>query len=99
VFAEAWYAFPAQRRFGRDKALAAYRKARKKATADEILAGVMRYAESDEVARGYACNPTKWLNEERWTLEPAPAGQQATNRRRGGSLVEAAFAEVRSYER
>jgi len=95
-----WWAFPSLRRAGRAKCLAMYRKiiVTQAATAEEILAGAQRYAASDEVSRGFACALTRWLNEERWTLSPAPAGQQqqATNRRRG-SLVDAALAEVRSY--
>jgi hypothetical protein len=91
-----WLAFPSTRRIARDKALAAYCKARTKATAEEILEGVRRYAESDEVARGFACNPTKWLTEERWTLHPEPAGQRQISNHRGNkpTALEIALAEV-----
>lgn len=38
-------------------------------TAAEIQTGVMAYAASDEVARGYAKGAQAWLNDDRWTSD------------------------------
>lgn len=56
----------------KDGALTCYRRARKRATAQALLAGIQRYAAS--VAgkdRKYIAHPTTWLNEGRWKDEDA----------------------------
>lgn len=61
---------------GKGQARPAYKKARKKADADTLLAGIRRYAESVKGRdRQYIAHPTTWLNGERWLDEPAPAPQ------------------------
>jgi hypothetical protein len=71
---EWWNQFPKQRRANWTGVLAKYRtliKA-KAVTPDELLAKAMSYSMSDDVARGYACNPLRWLREERWRLDFTP---------------------------
>jgi hypothetical protein len=75
AFREWWNQFPPKHRAARPKVLAKYRAIvkSKAATPDELLAKVMAYGMSDEVARGYECAPFKWLDEGRWQLDFAPA--------------------------
>jgi hypothetical protein len=93
-FTRWWELYPPQRRTNRKQALARYRSIiqSKTATPDELIDAVQRYAASDDVARQYACMPTTWLNQERWTLSSQPA-RRGTGQRRNG-LVEAALREV-----
>lgn len=65
-FSEMWEAFPRQRRGNKSKALAAYNSAVSRANVFEILEGVMKYAASDEVSRGFAKGCAAWLNDDRW---------------------------------
>ena len=68
-FDEFWDIFPKTRRGSKDKALMAYKKAINRTTEDEILKSVRNYADSDEVARGYAKGCAAWLNDDRWTVD------------------------------
>lgn len=72
------------RKVGKGQARKAYATARRKATADELLAGIMRYT-ADQTGQDptYTAHPATWLNGERWKDEPAPA------RSRGNSLSAA----------
>jgi hypothetical protein len=82
-FDEFWRQFPAQRRAAREKCRTKYRAIVKsrRATPEQILGAVLRYSASDDVACGFACAPHRWLNEERWQLEPTPAGGARPNSR------------------
>lgn len=69
-FEEFWRAFP--NRVGKLAAEKAYVKARARASAEELLAGVTRYL---RIKPGYAefCHPATWLNQGRWLDEgPSP---------------------------
>ena len=69
-FNEFWEQYPRQRRGSKQKAEAAYRSALKRgADEKDILSGLLRYACSDEVSRGYAKGAAAWLNDDRWTIE------------------------------
>jgi hypothetical protein len=94
AFEEWWFAFPAQRRVAKDKCANLYAKIVKagKATPAILLTAARDYAASDDVARGFAVNPYRWLSEERWTVLPTQRSQ------RRGSLLEAALAAVRECE-
>lgn len=68
---EGWYLhYP--RKVGKKQAELAYRRARKSATAAELMAGVMRYAaerdqETDPHRRAkFTAHPSSWLNAGRW---------------------------------
>jgi hypothetical protein len=102
-FSEWWDQFPKQRRAGYEKCRSLYRRVvtGRKASAADLLAGVMRYSGSQDVAKGFACNPHRWLSEERWGLEPTPAsaGSPDAGFRRAAkpSAVEAALNMARAF--
>jgi len=67
-----WYIeYP--RKASRGLAEKAYIKARKKATADELLAGVRRYAADPNREQEFTKLPATWLNAGSWDDEPLPA--------------------------
>jgi allantoicase len=65
-FAEFWAKFP--RRVAKVAAMKAYVKARKSATADEIIAGIDRYM-AHKPAYADWCHPTTFLSQGRWLDE------------------------------
>jgi hypothetical protein len=69
LFEKFWTEYPRQRRGSKKKALAAYKRAvsEKRGTEQEIYEGVLNYAQSNEVANGYAKGAEAWLNDDRWT--------------------------------
>lgn len=72
-FAEFWSAYP--RREGRGDALKAFRAARQKASAAEILKGARRYAAARAGEDGqYTKTPGPWLRAEKWLDEPPAPG-------------------------
>lgn len=75
AFTRFWAVYP--RRVGRGAARRAWTGALKKATVDEIMAGVSAYAQRhalDRIETKYTPHPSSWLNGERWADEE----QQAT---------------------
>lgn len=68
---EFWPIYP--HKIGKADALKAFVKARKKASAQEIVEGVKRYVATKPADRPW-CNPATFLNQERWTDEPAEVG-------------------------
>lgn len=66
-FAAFWSSYP--RRTAKIDAMKSYVKARKLASAEDILAGVERYKQHlpDEVR--FICHPATWLNQGRWMDE------------------------------
>nr|BDD45130.1 hypothetical protein 18 [bacterium] len=70
-FEKFWKTFPKDRIGSKQKAMSAYRKARARASPDEIQRGVEAYSQSDEVQRGYAKGAAAWLNDERWRIDYA----------------------------
>ena len=73
-FADWWAAYPRKR--GKGQALRAYRTARKKTTAEELLTAISQQSKS-LTARGaeYCPYPATWLNGERWTDQPDPTSR------------------------
>lgn len=70
-FTEFWEHYP--RKISKQSAIKAYRKARKLASAADILAGVIRYAaEQRGKDATYIKHPDAWLNSRRWEDDPAP---------------------------
>ena len=69
-----WAAYPRKR--GKGQALRAYRTARKKATAEELLTAISQQSKA-LTARGaeYCPYPATWLNGERWTDQPDPTSR------------------------
>lgn len=74
MFDEFWELYPRQRRGNKQKAKVAYEKAIKenRATEEQIIEGVKLYAQSEEVANGYAKGAAAWLNDDRWANEYKP---------------------------
>lgn len=69
-FTEFWQQYP--RKVGKQAAIKAYRKARKLASAADILAGTIRFAAEREGAdEQYTAHPASWLNAGRWEDEPS----------------------------
>jgi len=101
-FGNFWKLYPKQRAGARDKAMAAYAKAIKRASVAEILAATESYALSDAVARGYAKNAAGWLNDDRWTdanVPQAPPAQQQRKRTYSDELQDAANMAISQLER
>lgn len=95
-FAEFWSLFP--NKVGKRDAQKAFGSARKRAPVDAILAGLRRYvAKTDD--RPW-CNPTTFLNQDRWEDQPAPAPQRQATAPPGRRMnaVEA-LASLRARER
>lgn len=70
-FESFWASFP--RRVGKLAAQKAYAKARRSASASDILAGVRRYVAHKPHYADF-CHPTTWLNQGRW-MDEYPAEQ------------------------
>jgi len=68
-FADFWDAYPHRNgaKKNRKGAEAAFSKALKAATAEQIAGGVEAMRNAPDVLRGYACDPTTWLNQQGWT--------------------------------
>lgn len=81
-FEELWRLFP--RKLNRNRASAAYRLARRKATLAVIRGGLERFAAASAgKAAKYVTGPENWLNDERWLDEPddgrIPGAANGTN--------------------
>lgn len=66
-FPEFWKLYP--RKIGKDGALISYRRARKKAKKEDILAGLHLYLLTCPKEKHYIAHPTTWLNQGRWADE------------------------------
>ena len=77
-FAAFWAAYP--RRTGKRNAVAAYVKARTRATPAVIVAGAQRYHDDPNRVDQYTKHPTTWLNGDCWGDAPLP--------RRGGRATQ-----------
>lgn len=73
VFDVFWELFPRQRRVNRKKAMSAYARALTRDLEGNIHAGLIRYCDSDEVARGFAKGAEAWLNDDRWKVQYKPS--------------------------
>ena len=67
-FEEFWNLYPRQRRGNKQKALKAYIRVikEKRSTVEELLISVNKYANSEEVKRGFAKGCEAWLNDDRF---------------------------------
>jgi hypothetical protein len=95
---DAWYAtYPRKR--GKGQAAKAYRAARKKATAETLLAAIEQQAAS-LISRGpdYCPYPATWLNGERWNDQPdAQIPQPRTRVQEHLALVQQLAAEENGH--
>jgi hypothetical protein len=76
-FDEFWNEYP--KKEGKKPAFKAFASALRRATFEDILAGVIRYKNSDRVTRGYVMLASRWLNEDHWEdhLEPSKDSEAA----------------------
>lgn len=102
-FAEFWEAYPQRR--DRRKAVAAFRKALKRADAQTIIDGARRYAADPNRQEQYTKFPEGWLNGDRWSDGPLPvrnpqrpamsrADEKAHNTMAAGARLMAARKEL-----
>lgn len=68
-FEKFWTIYPKQRCGSQGKALSAYKSALTRTTTEKIHEATVRYAASDEVARGFGKGAAAWLNDDRWTCD------------------------------
>lgn len=71
AFEEWWSRYP--RKDAKRKALEAWRRARKRATDDELNSGAERYANDPNRQEQYTKQPATWLNGDCWLSAPLPA--------------------------
>lgn len=81
AFLAFWKLYP--HKVGKAAARAAFDKALKIAPLDEIMAGLQRYANKTDDRQW--CNPTTFLNQQRWADEPAFVPQQQPQRSRSNA--------------
>lgn len=98
MFEQFWAAYPKQRAGSKDKALSAYFAALKRhreLTAMDLVSKAQEYAQSNEVARGYAKGAQAWLNDDRFLQDykPAAAGGNALQdaRKAGQAVIDEMF--------
>ncbi|UCR74445.1 RepA-like replication initiator [Mycobacterium phage Beakin] len=73
---EAWWEhYP--RKVGKAAALKAWRKALKRATKEELIAGAIRYAEDPNRVEQFTKYPEGWLSRDGWLDEPIPGRKAA----------------------
>lgn len=85
-FENFWKEYP--NRVGEPAAKAAFSKAMKRASIDEIMAGVRAYAAKTDDRQW--CNPVKWLSEDRWRDRPAKPPDPGGSKPRGLSHLSKA---------
>jgi hypothetical protein len=101
-FDEFWNEYP--KKEGKKPAFKAFASALRRATFEDILAGVIRYKNSDRVTRGYVMLASRWLNEDHWEdhLEPSKDSEAAErNKQRRERELEASrayLAELKAQE-
>lgn len=73
AFDEFWSTYP--RREAKGAARKAWDKALSRASPTAIIAGAQRYRDQPGRETRYTAHPATWLNADRWTDEPLPAGR------------------------
>jgi hypothetical protein len=102
LFDSFWNEYP--KKEGKKPAFKAFTSALRRASYEDIIAGVIRYRTSDKVQRGYVMLASRWLNEDHWEdyHQPAPdseAAERARLRREREKEASARFlAEQREAE-
>ena len=84
TFAAFYDAYP--RKAARPKAVAAYRAALKRASADQILAGAIAYRNDPNRDDAFTAHPTTWLNRDGWNDDPLPSRNGAPRDRQADLL-------------
>ena len=78
-----WSQYP--KKVGKGAAKTAYSRALKKVSHADIMAGLARYNPDPQ----YTCNPTTWLNQERWSDEHIHTAKQSDDAERIGRTSDA----------
>lgn len=98
VFDLFWTAYPKQRAGAKDKARSAFFAALKRhkgLTGPQLVEKARQYAQSDEVARGYAKGAQAWLNDDRFLQDYKPAHTPGKNlleaREIGNAIIQKTF--------
>ncbi|WAB09153.1 helix-turn-helix DNA binding protein [Arthrobacter phage Eesa] len=84
-FADFWKVYP--RKTAKAAALKAWKTALKTATAPEIIAGAVRYAEDPNREAQFTAYPATWLNGGRWEDEALPGRASSGPRDRQGEIL------------
>lgn len=73
-FEDFWRVYPKERAGSKQKSMKKFVKIvqDKKATVEELIAGVTKYSKSEEVAKGFAKGCEAWLSDDRWKCEYKP---------------------------
>lgn len=88
-----WDAFPLKK--DKPKALAAWKRAIKRAAIDEIVVGAVKYRDDPNREDGFTKWPEGWLNGDRWNDGPLPArGGEKLSRYEQNMQVVAQLAEM-----
>lgn len=102
LFSEFWNAYP--RKLDKAKAFRAFRSALKRATFEDILAGVLLYRNDPKRDPDFTKYPATWLNSDAWENQHEPskdseAARRAAERRdKERAATEAFLAEQRQRE-
>lgn len=87
AFEEWWKLYP--RKDAKRQALEAWRRARKRATDQQLAEGAQAYADDPNRDSQYTKQPSTWLNGDCWLSEPLPSKDSSTTRIPGSFLGEA----------
>lgn len=95
-FEEFWQVYP--RRTAKRAALGAWKKAARRASVAEIMAGAERFRDDPNREQEFTPHPATWLNQDRWGDDPLPERRShltASERRAGNtrSFLERVIAE------
>lgn len=72
AFEEWWDHYPLKN--GKRKALSAWKRARRRATDEQLVVGAKRYAEDPNRDPSFTKYPEGWLNRDGWLDDPLPGG-------------------------
>ena len=77
-FDKFWKVYPKQRAGSKEKAFKAFCRAikEKRATEEILLEGCQKYAQSEEVKKGFAKGGAAWINDDRFNVEYEPANNR-----------------------
>jgi hypothetical protein len=74
AFESFWAEYPAK--VGKATAVKSFKKAIKSVSIQTLIEAVKDYCKSDKVKKGVICNPSTWLNQERWNDEQVYNGKE-----------------------
>lgn len=92
-----WNAYP--RKVAKRAAEAAWQKAIREASADEIVAGARRFANDPNRHPSFTPHPATWLNHGRWADDPLPARPVSAEDRLAAERAAVAAREAKERER